>query len=80
MILPDTRVMLHQASAGTQGNIQDMIVSLEETKRVNELLLKKLADACGKTVYEMREATKRDFWLSDEDAVKFGVVDGIVGR
>lgn len=79
-ILPDTRVMLHQASAGTQGNIQDMIVSLEETKRVNELLLKKLADACGKTVDEMREATKRDFWLSDEDAVKFGVVDGIVGK
>ena len=80
MVLPHTRVMLHQASAGTQGNIQDMIVSLEETKRVNDMLLDILAEKCGKTVDEMKAATQRDFWLSAEDAVKFGVVDGIVGK
>jgi ATP-dependent Clp protease protease subunit len=79
-ILPNTRVMLHQASSGTEGNIQDMEISLMETKRVNETLLKMLAENCGKTLEEMREATKRDFWLSDEEAVKFGIVDKILTK
>ena len=79
-ILPYTRVMLHQASAGTQGNIQDMRVSLAETERVNSLLVKMLADNCGKTEDEMLKATQRDFWLSDEEAVKFGIVDEILKK
>ena len=79
-ILPNTRVMLHQASSGTEGNIQDMEISLMETKRVNETLLKMLAENCGKTLEEMREATKRDFWLSDKEAVAFGIVDKILEK
>lgn len=77
-ILPNTRVMLHQASSGAEGNIQDMEISIAETKRVNEVLLKMLAENCGKTLEEMREATRRNLWLSDEEAVKFGVVDEIL--
>ena len=77
-ILPNTRVMLHQASSGTSGNIQDMRVSLAETERVNAILVKMLANNCGKTEEEMLQATQRDFWLSDEEAVKFGIVDEIL--
>ena len=77
-ILKGTRVMLHHASSGAQGNIQDMIVSLEETKRVNEALLAILAENCGKTVDELREKTNRDFWLSAEEAKDFGVVDEVL--
>jgi len=79
-ILPNTRVMLHQASAGTSGNIQDMRVSLAETERVNAILVKMLAENCGKTVDEMLQFTQRDFWLSDEEAVKFGIVDEILAK
>ena len=79
-ILPNTRVMLHQASAGTSGNIQDMRVSLAETERVNAILVKMLAENCDKTVDEMLQATQRDFWLSDEEAVKFGIVDEILKK
>ena len=77
-ILKGTRVMLHQASSGAQGNIQDMIVSLEETKRVNDALLAILAENCGKTVDEMREKTNRDFWLSAQEAKDYGVVDEVL--
>ncbi len=77
-ILPNTRVMLHQASSGTSGNIQDMRVSLAETERVNAILVKMLAKNCGKTVDEMLKATQRDFWLSDVEAVKFGIVDEVL--
>ena len=76
--LKGTRVMLHQASSGAQGNIQDLIVSLEETKKVNESLLAILAENCGKTVDELREKTNRDFWLSAEEAKDFGVVDEVL--
>ena len=76
--LKGTRVMLHQASSGAQGNIQDMIVSLEETKKVNESLLAILAGNCGKTVDELREKTNRDFWLSADEAKDFGVVDEVL--
>lgn len=77
-ILKGTRVMLHQTSSGAQGNIQDMIVSLEETKKVNEALLQILADNCGKTVDELRTSTIRDFWLSADEAKTFGVVDEVI--
>jgi ATP-dependent Clp protease protease subunit len=79
-ILPGTRVMLHQASSGAHGNIQDMEISLKETVAVNEKLLSILAEKCGKTVEEMKTATFRDFWLSAEEAVKFGVVDEILNK
>ena len=42
--------MLHQVSSGTQGNIQDMEVSLDFTKQLNEKLLKMIAKSCNKTV------------------------------
>lgn len=77
-ILPGTRVMLHQASSGAQGNIQDMEISLRETVAVNEKLLSILAEKCGKTIEEMKSATVRDFWLSAEGAVEFGVADEIL--
>ena len=77
-ILPHTRVMLHQASSGTEGNIQDMRIAVAETERINDILVKMLAENCGKTVDEMLKATQRDFWLSDEEAVKFGIVDEIL--
>lgn len=79
-ILPNARVMLHQASAGTHGNVQDMIISLEETKRINEILLNMLAKNCNKSIDEMRASTQRDFWLSAEEAVKFGIVDEILNK
>lgn len=77
-ILPGTRVMLHQASSGASGNIQDMVLEVEETKRVNEALLKILAEKCGKNVEEMRKLTERNLWLGAEEAKKFGIIDEIL--
>jgi ATP-dependent Clp protease protease subunit len=79
-ILPYTRVMLHQASSGGSGNVQDLRISLKETEDINEILLKILADNCGKTYEEMKKETERDHWLSDEEAVKFGLVDEILTK
>jgi ATP-dependent Clp protease protease subunit len=77
-ILPGTRVMLHQASSGASGNIQDMEISLKETIAVNEALLEILAKNCGKTVEEMKKYTLRDYWLGAKEAKEFGLVDEIL--
>lgn len=80
MLLPNTRVMLHQASAGAHGNIQDMRVSLKETERINSMLVRMLAEKCGKTEEDMLNLTQRDFWLDANEAVAFGIVDGILAK
>ena len=77
-VLPNTRTMLHQASSGREGNVQDMHIALDETMKLNEIVLGILAKNCGKTVEQMRESTIRDKWLSENDAVEFGIYDKIL--
>ena len=80
MALPHSRVMIHQASSGVQGNIQDMLISLRETERLNDELAKMIAENCGKTVEEYKEDTLRDRWMTAEEALKYGIIDEIVGN
>jgi ATP-dependent Clp protease protease subunit len=75
--LPNATVMLHQVSSGTQGNIQDMEVSLDFTKQLNEKLLKMIAKSCNKTVTQLKKDTQRDSWMFAEDALKYGIIDEI---
>lgn len=75
--LPNATVMLHQVSSGTQGNIQDMEVSLDFTKQLNEKLLKMIAKSCKKTVTQLKKDTQRDSWMFAEDALKYGIIDEV---
>jgi ATP-dependent Clp protease, protease subunit len=78
MALPNATVMLHQVSAGEQGNIQDMRVGLEFTEKLNGRLMKMIADNCGKTVKQLEADTMRDKWLFADEALKYGIVDEVV--
>lgn len=78
--LVSSKVMIHQASSGTQGNIQDQRITLRETEMYNFLLLKMLAKNTGKTFDEMLELSKRDFWINSDDSEKFGIVDEVILR
>ncbi len=79
-VLPDTAVMIHQPSAGTQGMVTDMEISLRETQRVKQLLIKKMAEFTGHKDKEVFEAMERDNWMDAESAKKFGLIDGILKR
>ncbi len=74
----DTSIMLHQLSSGTEGNIQDMRVSLEFSERLNKRLMTKLAKNCGKTFEQLEKDTVRDLWMFPEEAKKYGVVDKVI--
>lgn len=77
-----SRIMIHEVSSGTIGNVQDMKEDVKETVRLNEYFMGILAKNCGFKHYEeFREVIKaqdgRDRYLSGEAAIKFGIVDAI---
>ncbi|MCY3837201.1 MAG: ATP-dependent Clp endopeptidase proteolytic subunit ClpP [Gammaproteobacteria bacterium] len=75
--LPNSRVMLHQPSGGSQGVAADIEIQAREIlamrKRLNEIL----ARHTGQSVERIGTDTDRDFWMSPEDAVEYGLVDTI---
>lgn len=77
-----SRIMVHEVSSGTIGNVQDMKDDVKETVRLNEYFMGLLARNCGfKNYAELRELIKeqdgRERYLFGEEALKFGIVDAI---
>ncbi len=79
-VLPNTEVMIHQPSAGTQGKVTDMEIYMQETQRVKKVLVKQMAEFTGRKEKEVFDAMERDNWMDAETAKKFGLVDGILNR
>src|SRR6478735_3386851 len=76
--LPNSRIMIHQPSSGTQGKITDQEITLREgiylKKRLNEILAKNT----GQKLSKIEKDVDRDFWMSSEEAVEYGIVDKVV--
>lgn len=79
-LLPNATVMIHQPSAGTQGKVTDMEISLKEGIRLKKVLTEILAKNCGKKYEDLEKAQDRDNWMSADEAKKFGLVDEVIGR
>ena len=79
-VLPNTEVMIHQPSAGTQGKVTDMEIYMQETQRLKKVLVKQMAEFTGRKEKEVFDAMERDNWMDAETAKKFGLVDGILNR
>jgi ATP-dependent Clp protease protease subunit len=73
------KVMTHMVSHGTQGNLQDTRINQLEAEKYNYILFKMLARNCDKTFEEMLESSRRDRWFNSEEALKFGLIDEIIG-
>jgi ATP-dependent Clp protease protease subunit len=76
--LPNSRIMIHQPLGGSQGQATDIEIQTKEIlrmkKRVNEIL----SDHTGKPIKTIEKDTDRDFFMSAEEAVKYGLVDQVV--
>jgi ATP-dependent Clp protease protease subunit len=79
-LLPDSTVMIHQPSAGTQGMITDMEISVREGQRLKKLITQKMSEFTGRKEKELFDAMERDNWMDAESAKKFGLIDGILTR
>lgn len=76
--LPNSRILLHQASGGAQGQASDVEIQAAELLRVRDLLVKILSDHTGKPKRTIQKDTDRDNYLSAKEAVEYGLVDRII--
>jgi ATP-dependent Clp protease protease subunit len=73
-----SKVMTHQVSHGTSGNIQDTRINQMEAEKYNYILFKMLAENCGKTIDEVLEFSARDRWFNSDEAKEFGLIDEVI--
>ncbi len=78
-ILPNATVMIHQPSSGTRGKVTDMEIDLKESLRIKGRLNEIMAKNTGQTVKRIQEDMERDYWMTAEEAKKYGVVDAVIG-
>lgn len=76
--LPNSRILLHQASGGAQGQATDVEIQAAELLRIRDLLVKILSDHTGKPKRTIQKDTDRDNFMSAKDAVEYGLIDRII--
>ena len=78
MALPNAEIMIHQPSAGTQGQITDMAIHLKRLQVIKERMNKIMADNTGRSIEEVTAACERDNFMSAEEALEFGLIDKVI--
>jgi ATP-dependent Clp protease protease subunit len=78
LLLPHATVMIHQPSSGTRGKVTDQEIDLREALRVKRMMEEIMAKNTGQPIKKVHEDMERDFWMTAEDAKKYGLVDKII--
>ena len=78
LALPNAEIMIHQPSAGTQGQITDMAIHLKRLETIKERMNTILAENTGKTLEVVRDACERDNFMSAQEALEFGLIDKVI--
>ena len=78
--LPSSRVLIHQPWGGAQGQARDIGIQSKEIIRLKKLTINYFAKHTGKDIDRIAQDMERDFYMSAEDAVTYGVVDSILTR
>ena len=79
-LLPNSRVMIHQPSSGTQGKVTDQEISLREALELKDRLAEIMAKNTGQKLAKVKTDMERDFWMGAKEAKEYGVVDKIVTK
>ena len=77
---PNARIMLHQPLGGARGQASDIQIQAEQIVFLRNRLNEILAERTGKPVEQISQDTDRDFWLSAESAVEYGLIDEVRQR
>lgn len=78
MALPNAEIMIHQPSAGTQGQVTDMAIHLKRLETIKKRMNQILADRTGKTVEQVAADCERDNFMSAQEAVAYGLIDRVI--
>ncbi|RLC12783.1 MAG: ATP-dependent Clp endopeptidase proteolytic subunit ClpP [Deltaproteobacteria bacterium] len=78
--LPNARIMVHQPWGGSHGTASDIAIQAKEILRMKEILNNILAFHTGNDLKKIQKDTDRDFFMSGEDAVAYGLVDHVLAN
>lgn len=76
--LPNSRIMIHQPSSGTQGKISDQEITLREHLYLKKHLNEIMAKNTGQKLAKIEKDVDRDFWMSAEEAKAYGIIDDVI--
>ncbi len=79
-VLPNSRIMLHQPWGGFQGQASDVDVQAREILKLRERMNRILADHTNQSIEVIEKDTERDYYMSSEEALAYGVLDRVVAR
>ena len=80
MALPNAEIMIHQPSAGTQGQITDMAIHLKRLETIKARMNRIMAQNTGRSIEDVTAACERDNFMSAEEAKAFGLIDRVLER
>jgi ATP-dependent Clp protease, protease subunit len=78
--LPNSRIMIHQGSAGFHGTPSDIEIQVRLVMSFQDKLKEILAQNCGRTVEQVTKDIDRDYWMTSPEAVEYGIIDEVLGR
>lgn len=78
--LPNSRIMIHQPSSGTQGKITDQEITLREGLYLKQRLNEILAKNTGQKLAKIEKDADRDFWMGADEAKTYGLIDEVIEK
>jgi ATP-dependent Clp protease protease subunit len=76
--LPNSEVMIHQVMGGTEGQASDIAINAKHILRTKDTLNKILASNTNKKVDQVEKDSDRDYWMTSDEAKKYGIIDDII--
>lgn len=76
--LPNAEVMIHQPLTGVEGQASDIVITANHIVKLKEKLTKMLSEATGQDYKKVERDKDRDYWMSSEEAKKYGIIDAIL--
>jgi ATP-dependent Clp protease protease subunit len=77
--LPNAEILLHQVAGGMQGQAADIEITAKQILLMKEKLNKILSSHTGQPIVKVEKDTDRDFYLTAEEAKKYGLIDEVIG-
>ena len=78
--LPSSRIMIHQPSGGAQGQAVDIEIQAKEILYLKRLINQRMANYTGQSLEQIEQDTERDFYMSAQEAVAYGLIDQVIER
>jgi ATP-dependent Clp protease protease subunit len=78
LALPNARIMIHQGSAGTRGAPSDMEIQLREVLSLTRRMAEIIAHHSGRSIDEVSRDIDRDYFMTPDEAIAYGLIDGII--